>query len=551
MLFIKNIKMGEFFDIVSKTYAYNENMYKNNSRWRIVECLFENNFASGFYKTQEDKIPKIIHQIWVGDKPLPSKYKERSETWKKFHPDWEYKLWTDKEVEELTDFPFKNLFYETPSFGARSDILRYWILYEYGGLYIDTDFECLKSFDEFRKFSFVISIGYSSVVELYTGLIMSTPKHFILQKILDNLKGVSSTQIHFDILSATGTYFVTNCFFNVVKGHEQDIVAMPTEYFYPYPNKYQVEGKPPLEYTTSKSYAIHYWEVSWVVKKGGRDWLQGEKFKDIADFVYTPFIKAPDDYYMYPNTFEPEKLKNKNIVYTHTIYLPKLLRIIEHLPQKFVIISHNHDVNIDASFKIPDNVVKLYAQNVCCKHPKIECIPIGLQNEIWNGKLFESKKIIISSLLKTPKKIKNLAYLCCLIKTNPEKRQLLYNLFDTKKWVTAEGGHRVVKVKQFLTNIYNHVFVFCPEGNGADTHRLWETLYLGSYPIVKRNVHTSFWENDFPICYVNKWENVTQEFLLCEKERLDKMVWDRSKLNFSYWKLKILKDLENEGWYNM
>ena len=57
----------------------------------------------------------------------------------------------------------------------------------------------------------------------------------------------------------------------------------------------------------------------------------------------------------------------------------------------------------------------------------------------------------------------------------------------------------------YLDNIYNHRFVLCPEGNGIDTHRLWECLYMGTIPIVKANKNVRFYE-DLPILMVNEWK---------------------------------------------
>ena len=103
-------------------------------------------------------IPKVIHQIWIGDNPIPSNYKYYLETWRKFHPDWEIKLWTQKEIEN-ENFASKDLFDRSRGLAEQSDIARYEILYRYGGLYIDTDVQCFANFDELHhKYDFYINM---------------------------------------------------------------------------------------------------------------------------------------------------------------------------------------------------------------------------------------------------------------------------------------------------------------------------------------------------------------------------------------------------------
>ena len=94
--------------------------------------------------------------------------------------------------------------------------------------------------------------------------------------------------------------------------------------------------------------------------------------------------------------------------------------------------------------------------------------------------------------------------------------------------------------ENYIDNIYNHKFVICPEGNGIDTHRKWETLYLKSIPIEKRCINSSFYE-DLPICLVNDWSEITEEFLNKEYNRISNSTWNLNKLDMFYWKNEINK----------
>lgn len=90
-------------------------------------------------------IPKIIHYCWFGKGPMPEKEKKCIETWKKFFPDYEIKKWdeTNFDVEETK---FSKQAYERKQYAFVSDYARAKILYEQGGLYLDTDVEVVKSF---------------------------------------------------------------------------------------------------------------------------------------------------------------------------------------------------------------------------------------------------------------------------------------------------------------------------------------------------------------------------------------------------------------------
>jgi hypothetical protein len=270
------------------------------------------------------------------------------------------------------------------------------------------------------------------------------------------------------------------------------------------------------------------------------DWITGEKFVHTADLVYYP--KGAKDCNPLVNTYCPCALKERTIIYTHTMYVHQLFDEIRKLKAEFVIVTHNCDANVDDSYNIPDNVVRWFTQNVDTVNPKVESIPIGLENDKWFKAV--NKKTKMEELMSRPHQHKNLVYLNSNVKTNPQERQPLYDIFSDKHWVTTVHGINGVEFDTYLENIHSHPFVFCPDGNGIDTHRLWETLYMGSIPIVKRGINTEFYK-DFPICYVDNWGEVTQEFLHDALQRAALLPWYRAMLEFEYWKNKIRSYVSN------
>jgi hypothetical protein len=276
------------------------------------------------------------------------------------------------------------------------------------------------------------------------------------------------------------------------------------------------------------------------------DWIQGEKFWQIADFIYTPKEVRKDDYYRLRNTFDVKKLYDGCVIYTHTTYVRELFTILKHLSVIVTVITHNSDANIDVSYDIPENVIKWYTQNVDTLNPTVESIPIGLENNRWFPKIRKKEKMLALMNSSENPTLKNLLYVNHNINTNPDKRSIVYELLKGKDGVTIEEGKNGIDFDRYLINIFTHRFVACPEGNGIDTHRVWECLYLGTIPIVVRNYNTQFYQ-DLPICFIDNWEEITKEFLKNEWNRIWNEPWNLEKLTFAYWENKIQKKFIR-GW---
>lgn len=280
------------------------------------------------------------------------------------------------------------------------------------------------------------------------------------------------------------------------------------------------------------------------------DFIQGNKFADMADFTYSPTEKFMDDYYNLPNTLDLTKLKDVNIVFTTPFYAKSLCEVIVRLPQKFIIITHNGDNEINDNgvgymdgrgnyiktdwFLIPNNVIRWYATNVNTLNPVVEAIPSGLENNRWHVE--QRKKERMLEKLQEPRIIRNLVYMDHSTTWNIGERRWLYEYLSDNPWVTAIN--KGANFERFLENVYAHKFVICPRGNGIATHREWETLYLGAIPIQKRNLNNRFFIG-FPICFVNDWTEVTEEFLNKEYIRIQNLDWNKEMLTFEYWKNKI------------
>lgn len=249
----------------SPAQTYQETFFYQDPFWNQLAALYDQNIISNLEFSEEPRIPKIIHQIWVGS-PLPEKYKALQETWKKNHPDWQYILWTDKELNAL-DFINKDKYNAATNMGEKSDIARYELLYRYGGIYIDTDFECLLPFDILHHTcDFYAGLDSSKEVNIFNGLIAGKAGHPILKKCVESLRLITqnSTSIY-EIIEKTGPRFFTRCIKESLSSITGRSVIFPSTYFYPWPGGARAQNsRTEIEqWFKPESFAVHHWHCSW------------------------------------------------------------------------------------------------------------------------------------------------------------------------------------------------------------------------------------------------------------------------------------------------
>ena len=92
-------------------------------------------------------IPKIIHCCWFGRGEMPELVRNCIESWHKYMPDWEYRLWNEDNFDIAESPLYVRQAYEARQFAFVSDYVRLWALDKFGGVYMDVDFEVYKSFE--------------------------------------------------------------------------------------------------------------------------------------------------------------------------------------------------------------------------------------------------------------------------------------------------------------------------------------------------------------------------------------------------------------------
>lgn len=161
-------------------------------------------------------IPRIIHQTWK-TKEIPDDWKESVLSWQGQHPGWEYVLWTDVDLERfiIERYPwFAETYRDYPCAIQRVDASRYFILYEYGGIYSDLDIICRGNCDFLLGHGVIIPrtkpLGFSN------DLMMAEPKHPFFLQMINNLRSAhikfSRNPLllrHFRILLSAGSLYLT------------------------------------------------------------------------------------------------------------------------------------------------------------------------------------------------------------------------------------------------------------------------------------------------------------------------------------------------------
>lgn len=218
--------------------------------------------------------------------------------------------------------------------------------------------------------------------------------------------------------------------------------------------------------------------------------MSGERFQEIADV----YLGYREDFEFNPRIFRQKEkhvdlseLNNKEtfhnppVIFCYSHRVEDLYAKLDCFQNKFVLMTHNSDEN--QPFYHPllasPKIIKWYAQNVAFFHPKLVPLPIGIANEMWtHGSDFIQFYRDLDLDLSPPKT--NLIYFHFRLSTNSCERQSCFDILTQKNIPFLPSLPPLENLQRMVTYRY----CICPTGNGLDTHRFWEALYLHCVPIV-------------------------------------------------------------------
>lgn len=242
--------------------------------------------------------------------------------------------------------------------------------------------------------------------------------------------------------------------------------------------------------------------------------ITGERIQDCADifvgfeqdFQYNPFIyqiKNKHVHFHEFNKYYPSQYDNPRVIFCYGHNILHFSLIMSTFKNPFVLITHNSDENIinkETVNTILEHplLIRWYGQNIDYLHPKLRFLPIGIANSQWpHGNLLIYKHIFNTQVEKTQSVFMNFK-----VDTNPVKRIVCKNILENK----IDMLHMVDPITNIL-RLSLYKYCICPQGNGLDTHRLWECYYLRVVPILLRNTYSEIIQKEtgLPMILLDSW----------------------------------------------
>lgn len=207
-------------------------------------------------------IPKMIHYCWFGGAEKPSLAKKCIASWKKFCPDYEIIEWNETNIDIQAMPDYVKEAYEAQKWGFVPDYIRLWLVYTYGGIYLDTDVEIIKSFDQLL--SLHAFCGFESKEYVNFGLGFGAEKgNARIKKVMD-----SYLEMHFrnedgtlNLIPSPVLNTKALCECGLIQNNSlqnlENMMVYPMEYFCPMDYQTRLISK------TKNTYSIHRYSASW------------------------------------------------------------------------------------------------------------------------------------------------------------------------------------------------------------------------------------------------------------------------------------------------
>lgn len=188
-------------------------------------------------------IPKIIHQVWIGQKEKPNYLNG----WKKLNPTFKYILWTEEEINKLKLENRKTyeIYYKAKKYSGAVNVLRIELLFKFGGVYIDADMEAKLPIKDLINTNFFASYSPNLPDRVANGVIGSEKNHPLLKKYIEEIGKLKKI---YPSYQTTGSKLLTK----LVKEFKLQNNILPIESFHPVDIYGNVKAK-------GKTYGISKW----------------------------------------------------------------------------------------------------------------------------------------------------------------------------------------------------------------------------------------------------------------------------------------------------
>ena len=240
-------------------------------------------------------IPKIIHYCWFGGNPMPKLAKKCIRSWKKYCKGYEIREWNESNFDISSAPLYVRQAYEAKKWAFVTDYVRLQVVYEYGGIYLDTDVELKKKLDPLLEYN--AYFGFEDGTHINTGLGFGAKKDVpILKEMMDDYLDVPFFRSDGSV--DTTTCPVRNTQVLLRHGLKQDdsrqilegnILILPSVMLCPMGYSMQ------LKEGAEKAFSIHWFSASWYEeehRKKREEWLQQVRRDRIRYLPNRILIKA-------------------------------------------------------------------------------------------------------------------------------------------------------------------------------------------------------------------------------------------------------------------
>ena len=258
--------------------------------------------------------------------------------------------------------------------------------------------------------------------------------------------------------------------------------------------------------------------------------ISHENFKNLAIEDYKVIFEDEVKIFYKLNSIS---VKENDVVFCNTYMLESLFKLLKKVNlQNIKLVTHQTDLSItkDIFDSKPDCVSEWYSINIAYANKDLISIPIGLSNEYSPKNLFQNNYKNFNFISLEEKKIKG--YANFRINTNNKVRESVQKKLINFDWVEFDEPN--LKMDEYLNQLIEHKYILAPFGNGIDTHRIWESLYAGSIPVVQEHVNFSAYR-DLPKVVVKNFNDLNITFLENYTKSIDQNSFNSEKLRISYW----------------
>ena len=197
-------------------------------------------------------IPKLIHHVWPGEDPFRPELHRFRQSWMQHHPDWSFRFWRTDLGDGVSGEVRALLADPRYSVVVKSDVARFELLRVQGGVYVDSDLECLRPFDDFLGDA--VFCGRESEHVLCPSLVGCVPGHPLAESMvrtaLDRIRSLAPEHVNAHPNEVTGPMLFTE-----LASDRDDVRIYPEPYFYPIP-WWETHR---LHEPTPHAYAKHWW----------------------------------------------------------------------------------------------------------------------------------------------------------------------------------------------------------------------------------------------------------------------------------------------------